>query len=507
MRFILLNMFLLVFPIVVTFSQIKPDKHQDGSSLENRMPVVAGQFYPNNPAQLRSELAYYFATAKPAKEKTATTIAILSPHAGYVFSGAVAASSYNQLPENIYYEKIFLLGTSHRIYFEGASIYNRGHYVTPLGTVKVDIPLATKLIEDFNCFMFRPDAHNAEHSLEVQLPFLQYKLKQNIEIIPIIIGTQSPQMCRKIAEALQPWFKPGNLFIISTDFSHYPKYSDAVRIDRITAESVLSNSPEKFLETIRKNENQGIKNLSTCMCGWTSVLTLLYLTENNPDCTYYPIDYKNSGDTKYGDKSRVVGYHSIIVTMKDPDKKTTELNFSNEEKQTLLKIARNTIVKYVSKQKVPEPGTEDLTLNLKKPNGVFVTIYKKGKLRGCVGQFRSTQPLYKLIQDMAISSSTRDHRFSPVTEEELDQLDIEISVLSQMKKIEYIDEIDLGKHGIYIVKGSYSGTFLPKVAVDNGWNKEEFLGHCARDKARIGWDGWKDAVIYIYEAYVFSEEK
>ncbi|GAG79568.1 unnamed protein product, partial [marine sediment metagenome] len=173
----------------------------------------------------------------------------------------------------------------------------------------------------------------------------------------------------------------------------------------------------------------------------------------------------------------------------------------------LLKIARNTIVKYVSKQKVPEPVTEDLTLNLKKPNGVFVTIYKKGKLRGCVGQFKSTQPLHKLIRDIAISSSTRDHRFSPVTEEELDQLDIEISVLSPMKKIESIDEIDLGKHGIYIVKGSYSGTFLPKVAIDNGWNKEEFLGHCARDKARIGWDGWKDADIYIYEAYVFGEKK
>ncbi len=505
MRSVIVYIVFLVIPAIQLTAQVKPDKHQDGSSLENRMPVVAGQFYPKNPAQLRSELAYYFATAKPAKEKTAITIAILSPHAGYVFSGAVAASSYNQLPENIYYEKIFLLGTSHRTYFEGASIYNRGHYVTPLGTVKVDIPLATKLIKDFNCFTFRPDAHYAEHSLEVQLPFLQYKLKQDFEIIPIILGTQSPQMCLKIADALKPFFKPGNLFIISTDFSHYPNYSDAVRIDRITAESVLSNSPEKFLKTIRKNENQGIKNLSTCMCGWTSVLTLLYLTENNPDYTYYPIDYKNSGDTKYGDKSRVVGYHSIIVTMKDPDNKTTELNFSNEEKQTLLKIARNTIIKYVSKQKVTEPGTEDITLNLKKLNGVFVTIYKKGKLRGCVGQFRSRQPLYKLIQDMAISSSTKDHRFPPVTEEELDQLDIEISVLSPMKKIESIDEIDLGKHGIYIVKGSYSGTFLPKVAVDNDWNKEELLGHCARDKARIGWDGWKDADIYIYEAYIFSE--
>jgi AmmeMemoRadiSam system protein B/AmmeMemoRadiSam system protein A len=516
MKFTVIYIVLWVFSITQLVAQVKPDKHQNSSSLENRKPVAAGQYYTDNPAQLRSELAYYFVTAELNRKKATTLtpvydeetiVALLSPHAGYVFSGSVAASSYNQLGENMYYEKIFVIGSSHRIYFNGASIYNKGHYITPLGTVNVDIPLATKLIKENDCFSFRRDAHDAEHSLEVQLPFLQYKLRNNFQIIPIILGTQSPQMCRKIADALKPYFKPGNLFIISTDFSHYPNYTDAITVDRMTAESVVSNSTEKFLEAISQNESKGIPNLSTCMCAWTSVLTLLYLTENNADYKYYPIDYKNSGDSKYGDKSSVVGYYSIIVTMKDREKKTTELNFSKEEKQTLLNIARSTIEEYVCKQKIPDIGTEDITGNLMKPSGVFITLYKKGKLRGCTGQFRATQPLYMVVRNMAISSSTRDYRFLPVTEQELDQLDIEISVLSPMKKIESIDEIVLGKHGIYIVKGNFSGTFLPKVAIENGWNKEEFLGYCAKDKAGIGWDGWKDADIFIYEAYVFGEKE
>jgi AmmeMemoRadiSam system protein A len=114
-------------------------------------------------------------------------------------------------------------------------------------------------------------------------------------------------------------------------------------------------------------------------------------------------------------------------------------------------------------------------------------------------------PLYEVVRQLAVSSSTQDHRFAPVTEEEIDELEIEISVLTPLRKISSIDELELGKHGIYIRKGFYSGTFLPQVATETGWSKEEFLGHCARDKARIGWDGWKDAELYVYEAYVFGE--
>jgi len=143
---------------------------------------------------------------------------------------------------------------------------------------------------------------------------------------------------------------------------------------------------------------------------------------------------------------------------------------------------------------------------LQTENGVFVTLHKEGRLRGCIGCFISKDPLYKTVQDFVINSAVKDHRFSPVDKSEIEDLDIEISVLSPMRKIDNIDEIELGKHGIWIKKGLRNGTFLPQVATDAGWTLEEFLGHCAQDKAGIGWDGWKDADIFIYTTEVFSEE-
>jgi hypothetical protein len=144
---------------------------------------------------------------------------------------------------------------------------------------------------------------------------------------------------------------------------------------------------------------------------------------------------------------------------------------------------------------------------LKTPCGAFVTLKKYGNLRGCIGRFDASEPLYQVVQEMAIASSTQDYRFSPVELKEIPELEIEISVLTPMRHISSIDEIELGKHGIYIKKGNRSGTFLPQVATETGWTKEEFLGHCAQDKAGIGWNEWKDAEVYVYEALVFGEEK
>jgi AmmeMemoRadiSam system protein A len=141
------------------------------------------------------------------------------------------------------------------------------------------------------------------------------------------------------------------------------------------------------------------------------------------------------------------------------------------------------------------------------PSGAFVTLKEEGALRGCVGRFIVEEPLWKVVQQMAIASSTQDNRFPPVDPKEIGKISIEISVLSPMRRIKSPDEIELGKHGIYITKGYYSGTFLPQVATETGWSKEDFIGHCSRDKAGLGWDGWKNADLYIYEAAVFSEEE
>ena len=474
---------------------------KDNNNLQNRQPCVAGSFYPANPKQLKSELEGFFSEALP--KKTENVLAIITPHAGYVYSGLVAATSFNQIDPEKDYEHIFIIGSSHRTYFDGASIYSKGHYITPLGEMEVDLELAKKLIDEHKVFSFNKDAHLQEHSLEVQIPFLQYKMKREFKIVPIVMGTQSVSAIEKIAKALKPYFNERNLFVISSDFSHYPPYSDAVKVDGATATAIATNSPEEFLETIRQNERKNIPNLSTSICGWTSVLALLNITEEMDNVEIIPLQYKNSGDASFGDKSRVVGYWSMAVVQKNNN--DDAYNLTVEDKKTLLHIARNTIENYISKNEIPEIDTTDFSETIKIPAGAFVSLHKEKALRGCIGDFTPDKPLYLVVQDMAISAATKDHRFSRVKENELKKIDIEISVLTPMKKIGSIDEIELGKHGIYIKKGWNRGTFLPQVATNTGWNLEEFLGHCARDKAGIGWEGWKDAEVFIYEAVIFDE--
>ena len=470
-----------------------------------RQPAVAGSFYPAKQEDLNATLKQLFVNAVPSKN-IQNVIAIISPHAGYIYSGEVAASAYNQIDPTKEYENIFILGSSHYIAFEGASIYSQGDFITPLGKVKVNIELANQLIKSNNIFSNRIDAHAREHSLEVQLPFLQYRLKKAFKIIPIILGTQSPETCQRIAEILRPYFNTKNLFIISTDFSHYPSYADAKNIDKATADAILTNSPEKLLRSIARYEEKGIPNLATCLCGWTSVLTLLYMTEGKSNVEYTHIQYMNSGDTQYGEKNRVVGYNAIAVSLKDK-KEQTEFKFTDKDKEDLLAIAHNTIEHYIKNRTKIEIDEKNLSSILKTNSGAFVTLKKHGSLRGCIGRFDASEPLYQVVQEMAIASSTQDPRFLPVESNEISEFTIEISVLTPMRRISSINEIELGKHGIYIKKGYSSGTFLPQVAVETGWTKEEFLGHCAQDKAGIGWDGWKDAELYVYEALIFSEEK
>jgi AmmeMemoRadiSam system protein B/AmmeMemoRadiSam system protein A len=471
----------------------------------DRQPAVAGQFYPVNRTELDATLQQLFAKAVPSKN-IHDVVALISPHAGYVFSGEVAASAFKQIDATKEYENIFILASSHQIAFEGASIYSQGNFITPFGTVKVNTILANQLINKNTIFSNRTDAHAQEHSLEVQLPFLQYILKKDFKIIPIVLGTQSPETCQRIAEALRPYLSTKNLFIISTDFSHYPSSRDAKNVDKAITDAILTNSPENLLHSMASNEQRNISQLSTCLCGWTSVLTLLFMTQGNQDLTYTHIQYKNSGDSEYGEKNRVVGYNALTVSLKQK-KERAEFKLSDKDKKDLLTIAKNTVDQYVKNHKRPRLEENKFSETLRTNCGAFVTLKKDGTLRGCIGRFDASDPLFKVVQDMAIASSTQDYRFSTVEPAEIPELEIEISVLTPMRRITSIDELELGKHGIYIRKGNNSGTFLPQVAAETGWTKEEFLGHCAQDKAGLGWNGWKDAELYVYEALVFSEKE
>ena len=478
--------------------------------LVTREPAVAGQFYPGSSEGLKTELKQLFDLA--AKKTTSgNTLAIISPHAGYIYSGAVAASAFMQVDPEKEYDSVFVIGSSHRYAFDGASVYTRGNFMTPLGMVPVNIKLSRELTTVNSFFTDRYDAQINEHSLEVQLPFLQYWLKKPFQIVPIVIATQSDSTCRNIADALLPYLNSSNLFIISTDFSHYPDYSHACRVDRITAESIITGDPEKLLEIIDSNEKAGIPGLSTSLCGWTSVLTLLYMTEKIKDIQYRLIDYKNSGDSLgMGSKSRVVGYYAISVHQcasvpVDQTSHREEELLTQEDKRTLLALARNAILSNLSAGKQVTRDPECLSPGLLQHAGVFVSLYKRGKLRGCIGRFTPDLPLHQLVQEIAVSSALHDHRFSPLKAEEIPEINIEISILTPLRKIHSLDELELERHGIYIKKGSSSGTYLPQVAINTGWSKQDFLEHCSANKAGLGRDGWKDAELFTYEAIVIKE--
>lgn len=472
----------------------------------DRQPVAAGRFYAADKQTLASDISKLFESS--IKTPSSWNVrAIIAPHAGYIFSGKIAAEAFHSIPPNRVYKNIFIVGSSHVMSFDGASIYNSGDYITPLGKAAVNREIAGKLKSENRVLNYPEDAHLQEHSIEVEVPFIQYYFKDTPGIIPIIIGTRNESTIRKIAEALKPYFTADNLFVISSDFSHYPSYAEANRTDSITAHSIVTGKPESFLYTLKRNSEEDVPGLATSMCGWTSGLTLLYLTEGNKNLEIKHIDYCNSGDSRYGNKNEVVGYHAFAVIDKGEkteksDEQSTEIVLTKAEKNILFRIAEQSISTMLDEKKRIVLDDREMTANLKKQLGAFVTLKLNGALRGCIGRFISSDPLYAVVRESAISSAFEDPRFTPLSKEEFQKTEIEITVLGPLKKINDISEITLGKHGIYIKKGTRSGTMLPQVATENKWTVEEFLGYTSRDKAGIGWTGWKDAEIYIYEGVV-----
>jgi AmmeMemoRadiSam system protein B/AmmeMemoRadiSam system protein A len=491
---------LSIFTIMETYSQ---DKTID------REPVAAGRFYSADKETLTKDISQLLESCRKLPGSW-NVRAIISPHAGYVFSGKIAAAAYSTISENTDYKNIFIIGSSHVMFFDGASVYNTGDFVTPLGKISVNREIANKLISGNRVFNFPTKAHLQEHSIEVQLPFIQYYFKNKPMIVPIIIGTNNEKTVKQISEALRPWFTPDNLFVISSDFSHYPPYKEAVETDKLTALSIISGDPQTFLNTLKMNSDKQIKGLATSMCGWTSGLTLMYLAENNNRIEYKFVDYCNSGDSSYGGREEVVGYNAIALVEKKQKSENKagekeEFSFTGEEKAMLFSIARNSIQSRLE-NKIFVTDEKKMPSKFMIPMGAFVTLKINGVLRGCIGRFVSSEPLYEVVEASAVSSAFEDPRFSPLTKDDYKKTEIEITVLGPLKKINNINEIVLGRHGIYIKKDFRSGTMLPQVATENGWTVEEFLGYTSRDKAGLGWDGWKNAELFIYEGVVLEEK-
>lgn len=497
------TVFIVLISTIIIMDTFSYNKTND------RQPVAAGRFYPADKEILTKDISKLFEKCEKPVSKWRVR-AIISPHAGYVYSGGIAAEAFHSISGNAAYKNIFIIASSHVMSYEGASVYYSGDYITPLGKIPVNREIAEQLINKNNVFKFPETAHIQEHSIEVQIPFIQYYFKNSPRIVPIIIGTHNESTVRKISEALKPWFTPENLFVISSDFSHYPSYAEANRTDSLTALSISSGDPKIFLNTLKKNAAEEVPGLATSMCGWTSGLTLLFLTEGNRDLVIKHIDYCNSGDSPYGRKNEVVGYHAFAVTDKHhatekSEEQASDIKLTDTEKSQLFRIAENSIQTMLYENKNIALDEKSMTGNLKKQYGAFVTLKMNGALRGCIGRFPSSDPLYKVVSVSALSSAFEDPRFTPLTKEDFGKTEIEITVLGPLKMIKDTNDIVLGKHGIYIKKDFMSGTMLPQVATENNWTIEEFLGYTSRDKAGIGWNGWKDAEIFVYEGIVLKD--
>jgi len=468
------------------------------TSHATRTEAVAGSFYPSDKDELSQLLSNLLTTAKSLKKEPIE--AIIVPHAGYLFSASIAAEAYKTLHKQ--YKNIFLLGSSHHLNFNGVSIYNEGDCKTPLGVVKVNHKIAKELIDKYPFIKYEPMAHTKEHTLEVQLPFLQKLYGDNLQIVPVILATSELETIIKLSQALKPYFNEENLFVISTDLSHYPNYEDAKMVDMRTLNAILSNNVERFISTIVENETLEIPGLSTSACGWASIITLLQLTQNQP-YSYELLEYKNSGDSPYGEKDRVVGYGALRVYKEKERSTDEEFILTQDEKEQLKEIAKLALYEAVLHNRRIDIDASKIPKKFKKHLGAFVTLNKDGKLRGCIGRFEPNQPLYEVIIDMAIAASRHDRRFHPVTPQELDEIEIEISVLTPRRRVKSIDDVVVGKHGIYIEYQGKNGTYLPQVATDMGWSKEEFVRSCCVEKAGIAPEHCKDATLYVYEAIVF----
>ncbi len=469
-----------------------------------RPATQAGRFYESDSDVLKKEINQYFYNHKDVSPLPGIA-ALIVPHAGYYFSGNVAAAAYCALDPERKYKRVFLIGPSHHEWLDGASVNTEvDFYQTPLGRVRVDRETGYALTSDDGLFSYRPEAHDREHCLEVQLPFLQQRMGNVPPIVPIIVSTNDYAKLQRMAERLRPYFNADNLFVISSDFSHYPSYLDAYTADSRTRQAIESGDVEQFIDALSKNSKSGIRNLQTSACGMFAIITLMLMLDNDYEVKH--LLYQNSGDIDNHDHSRVVGYHAFAILRKTGkvidkmcEKKDT-FYLTDDEKRALKDIALGSIRSAFSGNGFKPEG---VTPTLQRKCGAFVTLMKNGHLRGCIGHFGEDVPLHEMVAEMAQAAAFEDPRFPALRKNELDDIRVEISVLTPMRRIKSLDEFQLHRHGIYIRKGFRSGTFLPQVADEVNWTKEEFVGHCSRDKAGIGWDGWRDAELYVYEAIVF----
>ncbi|MFQ5786599.1 MAG: AmmeMemoRadiSam system protein B [Thermodesulfobacteriota bacterium] len=480
-----------------------------GEGQNIREPVVAGRFYPGSEAELSKKVNNYLDKVL-IENLPGKPVAIISPHAGYQYSGSVAAYGYKAI-KDYKYKRVIVLAPSHYSRYRGASILDVDAYKTPLGLVKLNQGICNNLINNPPFIGTFNKAHQREHSLEAQLPFLQTVLGSDFELIPILISRLSNEEFDFIADKLRPLIDEDTLIVVSSDFTHYGYGYDYVpfkkdveanirKLDYGAFERILALDFDGF---IRYKKATGIT-----ACGFMPIALLLKILPD--DVQGKILKYDTSGSI-LGDFNSSVSYVSIVFTKSEkPDVIGLNTDLNDDERKTLLKVARDTLESYVKDRKKPDLNSGRYLLSpiLKEKRGVFVTLNENGNLRGCIGHIQPREQLVKAVMDNAINSSMNDGRFRPVSEDELSDIEIDISVLGPIKKISGADKFIPGKHGIIIRLGGMRAVFLPQVATEQGWDREETLSHLC-NKAGLPSYAWKDESMefFVFTAEVFHEEK
>lgn len=468
-----------------------------------RSAGVAGTFYPGNPNELKTTVDGFLAHAAVPAPRGAI-VALIAPHAGYAFSGAVAAHSYAMLKGRPTH-RVVVIAPSHFEAFSFTSVYDGDAYTTPFGRVAVDKEFAWKLVRlnpeiKLSSRGHAPTSQGSEHALEVQLPFLQRALG-DFQLVPIIMGDQSYQASRALGVALAELVRgTDTLIVASSDLSHYHPYEQAVNLDGKTLNAIQEWNYLAMSDNFQSRTWEA--------CGGAPIIATMIAAERLGATRADVIKYANSGDVT-GDRSRVVGYGAVAL-LKDEgtaSQQRPKFSLTPSEKRQLLDIAKRSVEAAVKGRKNYELPA-DLPPSLRQDRGAFVTLKLDGELRGCIGYTIAVQPLAETVRDVAAFAALRDPRFRPVTTSELEHLSYEVSVLSPLRRVADTNQINIGEHGLVIVKGGRRGLLLPQVATEQHWDRNTLLDQTAM-KAGLSAKAWhdKDVDLFMFTAVVFGDSE
>lgn len=466
-----------------------------------RESVIAGSWYPGRPDILKRDVEGYLAQAQVV-DLAGELTGLIVPHAGYAYSGGVAAHAYRMLQDRPF-NRVVILAPSHRAHFPGSSLYHFGGYRTPLGVVPLDEEIVGAFRSRTSLVGYYPQGDANEHSLEIQLPFLQVTLKDFL-LTPIVMGDQSFDYCRRLAEAIaEICANKGVLLVASTDLSHFHPYGEARRKDQMVLDRVAAYDIEGLAKAFAGGECEA--------CGGGPILAAMLAARTLGANEAQVLHYANSGDVT-GDEHSVVGYMAAAL-FANPSKKEkhsrsegrkagVDLGLSAEEKGTLHSIAQAAIRSRCLGESMP--GIPATSPRLEERSGAFVCLHKGRDLRGCIGMIEGIKPLRETVREMAVQAAFGDPRFPALAPDELDEIDVEISVLTPLQRIEDPSQIEIGRDGLYIRKKHQSGLLLPQVATEQGWNRTQFLEWTC-NKAGLPRRAWKekDTEIYVFSADIF----